>query len=133
MKKVVIGIVVAIAALAIAAAFVLVPLARHYGTDMGTYYTRVDNTKCADLKKTGAIEDDDEMRYEYTLPAYNDTGKRIITHFTASRVLREGAYLKLDVWPFFGVRNWEETSWDEIPSAAQVALPSPDATGKARG
>lgn len=133
MKKVIIGIIIAIAALAIAAVFVLVPLARDYGTNMGTYYTQVDNTKCVDLRETDAIEDDDEMRYEYTLPAYDDAGKRIVTHFTASRELREGAYLKLDVWPFFGVRNWEETEWEKIPPAAQVALPAPGAVDKAEG
>ena len=132
MKKVIIGIIIAIAALAIAASFVLVPLARDYGVNMGTYFTQVDNTKCVDLRETGAIEDDDEMRYEYTLPAYDDAGKRIVTHFTASRELREGAYLKLDVWPFFGVRNWEETEWEKIPPAAQMPLPSPTAASKVR-
>ena len=96
-----------------------------------TYYTRIDNTKVEQL-------DSGDMRYEYTLDAYNEKGnsKEVIFKtsrelkddaylkleeviFKTSRELKDDAYLKLDVMLTRGVKSWEEVQYDELPDKVQ--------------
>ena len=79
----------------------------------GIYYTRVDNSK-VDVLESG------DMRYEYTLDAYNENGKEKQVTFKTSRELKEGAYLKLDVMLTRGVKSWEEVRFDDLPSKVKA-------------
>lgn len=77
-----------------------------------TYYTRIDNTKVEQL-------DSGDMRYEYTLDAYNEKGNSKEVTFKTSRELKDDAYLKLDVMLTRGVKSWEEVQYDELPDKVQ--------------
>ena len=77
-----------------------------------TYYTRIDNTKVEQLSYG-------DMRYEYTLDAYNEKGNSKEVTFKTSRELKDDAYLKLDVMLTRGVKSWEEVQYDELPDKVQ--------------
>ena len=99
-----VGIVVVIAV------FVLVFWLLFY--QESTYYTRIDNTKVEQLSSG-------DMRYEYTLDAYNENGNLKEITFKTSRELRDGAYLELDVMITRGVKSWEEVQYEELPDKVQ--------------
>ena len=80
------------------------------------YYTQIDNTKIQEVSGT------DDMKYEYTLTAYNKNGKEKEIKFKTSRELREGAYLELDVMQMRGVVNWKEAQQNELPEAVKTAM-----------
>ena len=77
------------------------------------YYTQIDNSKVESLSTT------DNMKYQYTLTAYDEKGKRKEVTFKTNRELREDAYLKLEVMLTRGVTNWEEVQFDEMPKEVQ--------------
>ena len=77
-----------------------------------TYYTKIDNTKVEWLSSG-------DMRYEYTLDAYNEKGNAKEVTFKTSRELKDEAYLKLDVMLTRGVKSWEEVQFDELPDKVQ--------------
>ena len=77
------------------------------------YYTKVTNEEVETLDVT------DDMRYQYTLIAYNKQGKEKEVTFKTSRKLKDDAYLELDVMMSRGVRSWAEISYDELPEAVQ--------------
>ena len=80
------------------------------------YYTKIDNTKIEELSG------DEDMRYQYTLTAYNKNGKEKEIQFKTSRELREGAYLELDVMQMRGVVNWREVQQEELPNDVKAEM-----------
>ena len=80
------------------------------------YYTQIDNTKIEEISGT------DDMKYQYTLTAYNKNGKEKEVQFKTSRELREGAYLELDVMQIRGVINWREVQIEELPDDVKIAM-----------
>ena len=80
------------------------------------YYTQIDNTKIEEVSAT------DDMKYEYTLTAYNKNGKEKEVQFKTSRELREGAYLELDVMQIRGVVNWREVQQEELPDDVKAEM-----------
>ena len=80
------------------------------------YYTQIDNTKIEEVSAT------DDMKYEYTLTAYNKNGKEKEVKFKTSRELREGAYLELDVMQMRGVINWREVQKEDLPDGVKTAM-----------
>ena len=80
------------------------------------YYTKIDNTKIEEVSGT------DDMRYQYTLIAYDKNGKSKEVQFKTSRELREGAYLELDVMQMRGVVNWREVQANELPEDVKTAM-----------
>ena len=80
------------------------------------YYTQIDNTKIEEVSAT------DDMKYEYTLTAYNKNGKEKEVQFKTSRELREGADLELDVMQMRGVINWREVQTEDLPDDVKTAL-----------
>ena len=80
------------------------------------YYTQIDNTKIQEISGS------DDMKYEYTLTAYNKNGKEKEVKFKTSRELREGAYLELDVMQMRGVIYWREVQQDELPGDVKTAM-----------
>ena len=80
------------------------------------YYTQIDNTKIQE--ESGS----DDMKYQYTLTAYNKNGKEKEVQFKTSRELREGAYLELDVMQMRCVVNWREVQVDDLPEDVKTAM-----------
>lgn len=78
------------------------------------YYTQIDNTKVEGLITT------DNMKFQYTLFAYNEKGKKKEFTFKTSRELRNEAYLKLETNWAVGVRQWEEVQFEELPEKVKV-------------
>lgn len=76
------------------------------------YYTQIDNEKVQTL-------DSGDMRYEYSLEAYDKNGKSKTVTFKTSRELRDDAYLKLDVMITRGVKAWEEIEFKDMPKNVQ--------------
>ena len=82
------------------------------------YYTQIDNSKIQE------IDSDDEMKYEYTLPAFSEDGDEKEVSFKTVRHLRAGAYLKLSLRPVRGVITWEEVEQKQLPEDAETKLSS---------
>ena len=76
------------------------------------YYTQIDNEKVE-------ILDSGDMRYEYSLEAYDKNGKSKTVTFKTSRELRDDAYLKLNVMITRGVKTWEEIEFKDMPKNVQ--------------
>lgn len=58
-------------------------------------------------------------RYVYELTGYTDRGKSKKLRFSASKQLRQGAYLMLYATPLRGVTHWEEVTADELAGEAK--------------
>ena len=101
--------VIIVIALAIGAYYFLV-------VHKDVYYTQIDNTKIEELSES------DDMKYQYTLMAYNKNGKEKEVQFKTSRELREGAYLELDIMQMRGVINWREVQVDDLPDDVKTAM-----------
>ena len=80
------------------------------------YYTQIDNTKIEEVSGS------DDMKYQYTLTAYNKNGKSKEIQFKTSRELREDAYLELDVMQIRGVVDWKEVQQDELPEDVKTEM-----------
>lgn len=98
-------------------------LGSRFGWNFGTYYVQVDNDKCEPTSEETRQRFGEEMAFEYRLEGTRGDGSTANLSFLTSRELRDGAYLKCDVWPLLGVRSWEEVAWDAIPEPAQESLP----------
>lgn len=72
------------------------------------YYTQINNNE---------VKKNNDDRYEYSLPSYNKKGKEKKLSFTASKKLREEAYLKLYETRFRGITYWQEVQYEELPEA----------------
>lgn len=77
------------------------------------YYTQIDNSKVEAISAT------DEMKYQYTLDCYQESGKKKEISFKTSRELREDAYLMLEV-KATGVHSWKEVQYGELPEKVKV-------------
>lgn len=84
------------------------------GTGGTDYYTKIDNAKVKEIAPHG------EMNYSYTLISCNENGTKRDVSFETSKILKDGAYLRLEVAPIRGVVNWEEVEYTELPSAVQT-------------
>ena len=80
------------------------------------YYIQIDNTKIEELPGN------DDMKYQYTLIAYNKNGKEKEIQFKTTRELREDAYLELEVMSIRGVINWKEVQKENLPEAVRTEM-----------
>ena len=78
------------------------------------YYAQVDNAYVKDIIPRGG------MYYRYELPSVDDRGKERLLTFETTRLLREGAWLKITVAPIRGVTAWEEVQIDALPAILLV-------------
>lgn len=107
MKKVIIAGVIA------AAIFALCGGGYYYlFADYQDYYTQVDNGQIKEIN-------DDDMKYEYTLKAYDKDGNEKEYTFMTVRKLRQDAYLHLSTLPLRGVIEWEEIKPDKMPDGVK--------------
>lgn len=79
------------------------------------YYTKIDNSQMELLPES------EEMRYEYNLKSFDDKGRSRKLKFKASKELKEGAYLQLEVRSA-GVYKWKEVQFNEMPEKVQEKL-----------
>ena len=77
-----------------------------------TCYAQVDNARLTEIIPRGG------MYYRYELPAFDEKGKERTVSFETNRVLRDDAYLRLNVAPIRGVTSWEEVTPEDIPDRA---------------
>lgn len=78
-------------------------------------YVQIDNSRVTELSDGG------DMPYEYTLTGYDAKGRTKSVRFKAYRILREDAYLALEMGAF-GVIRWKEAGYDELPNAVQQKM-----------
>lgn len=78
------------------------------------YYTQVDNSKIEQISET------DDMKFEYSLTAYNSSGRKKEVKFKTRRELREGAFLKLEMMTIVGVKEWQEVQMEELPEKVKM-------------
>lgn len=82
------------------------------------YYTKIDNTK---LQEVSINSDSSDMKYEYTLDCYNKDGKKRNLKFKTFRILKQDAYLLLEVRSL-GVHKWEEVQYNDLPQKVQEKI-----------
>lgn len=82
------------------------------------YYTKIDNTK---VQEVSANSDSSDLKYEYTLDCYNKDGKKRNLKFKTFRILKEDAYLLLEVRAL-GVHKWEEVQYNDLPQKVQEII-----------
>lgn len=66
------------------------------------YYTIVNNSE---------VVSKGTEKYEYRLDSYDEQGNKKNLSFETSRLLKENAFLKLEVVPLRGVISWEEVQF----------------------
>lgn len=76
------------------------------------FYAKIDNSKIRELSSK------EDMKYEYTLDSYNKNGRKRTLDFKTSRLLKEGAYISLEVRSV-GVHKWEEVKYNDLPQKVQ--------------
>lgn len=77
------------------------------------YFLQVDNTKVSEITPHGG------MSYRYTIQAFRADGSGQQIDFDTSRVLREEAFVRLEVAPVRGIISWSEVDYEELPAAVQ--------------
>lgn len=80
------------------------------------YYVQVDNSKIEQVSNS------DDMKYQYTLTAYNKNGRAKEVKFKTSRELREDAYLELEVMTVRGVYGWKEVQPEALPDKVKAEM-----------
>jgi uncharacterized protein (TIGR01655 family) len=78
------------------------------------YYTIINNSEVVS-KGTD--------KYEYQLDSYDEQGNKKNISFGTSRLLKENAFLKLEVVPLRGVVSWEEVQYKELPEQVKNVYP----------
>ncbi|WP_028391119.1 YxeA family protein [Bacillus cihuensis] len=118
MKKVIISCTVIAAILIGGLVFIQDVNLNRLGAD--EYYTRIEGQgkKIEDKADNGQKY----VSYEYELPAYDQEGKKKTLTFTATKQLREKAYLSLFVKDGKGVTSYQEVTKEELPEKAKDKL-----------
>ncbi|WP_025027867.1 YxeA family protein [Caldalkalibacillus mannanilyticus] len=119
MKKIIIASAVIVAIVFGALVFLQNVNINRLGAD--EYYTQVEGQgeRLEDILSSGEIM----VRYEYTLPAFNQAGQQKLLTFTAPKQLQEKAYLVLYVKNEKVVTSYQEVNEQEIPEKAAEKLP----------
>lgn len=87
------------------------------------YYTRIDNLKYEENNSSGGVADlTGGMKYLYTLKSYASDGAEKDITFGADKILKDGAYLKLEYTLTRGVLDWGEVEWEALPRNVQAKL-----------
>lgn len=79
------------------------------------FYAKVRDPQVKELSSK------EEMKYEYTLEAFNVQGKEKKLTFKSVDPLNNGEYLKIEVLST-GVHHFDRISYADIPARAQAAI-----------
>ena len=115
MKQARIALIVVLVVLGVLAAAVLGmgTLYQSSAENAADYYSRIDNSLAAPINPHGG------MNYRYTLQAYRADGQGKSLELDTSRILKDGAFIKIQVAPMRGVIGWEEMQYEQLPPAVQ--------------
>ena len=78
-----------------------------------SYFSRIDNEQVEAITPHGG------MNYRYSLQVYSEDGKPSSLDLDTSRILKDGAFIRIETAPIRGVIRWEELQYGELPSAVQ--------------
>ena len=110
-----------LAVLVVSVLFVSLGILYRTTTDSAeSWYIQIDNNLVTEITPHGG------MNYRYPVTAYDEDGGSRSVDFDTSRVLRDGAYLRLEIAAFRGVISWEEVAWEALPAAVQGRLGAPN-------
>lgn len=99
------------------------------GSGSAEYYAQIDNTKVEQVDSNGGVVNfKGNLPYSYTLLSYDENGSEKEITFGTSRELRDEAFIRLTVMPVWGVLDWSEVQYGELPAAVQnhYSAPSDD-------
>lgn len=118
MKKKLIGLGIVIVIIIGGLIFMQTVNLNRLGAD--AYYTQIkgEGKTIEDKMSDGSIF----TRYEYELPAYDKDGNEKTLTFTATKQLREDAYLLLYVKNSKGVTSYQEVKAEDLPEKAADLL-----------
>lgn len=89
----------------------------------GDYYVKIDNAHISENEPAdGFISLESREPYVYDLRSVNEAGDEAKLKFGASRELRQGAFLKLNLQPIRGVLSWSEVLEEELPPTVASVL-----------
>lgn len=77
------------------------------------YYGQIDNGSVSGITPHGG------MNYQYALHVYKENGEGTDMTLDTSRILRDGAFIRIEVAPMRGVIGWAEMLLDELPEAVR--------------
>lgn len=83
------------------------------GANAVSYYSRIDNEKAAAIPPHGG------MNYRYSLQVYGEDGEGKALDLDTSRILKDGAFIRIEVAALRGVISWEEVQYEELPAPVQ--------------
>lgn len=83
------------------------------GENAVSWYGRIDNDLVEPITPHGG------MNYRYSLVVYGADGGRRSLDLDTSRVLKDGAFIRIEVAPIRGVISWEEMQYEQLPAAVQ--------------
>lgn len=83
------------------------------GENAVSYYSRIDNNLVEPITPHGG------MNYRYSLVVYGEDGGEKQLDLDTSRVLKDGAFIRIEVAPLRGVISWEEIQYGQLPAAVQ--------------
>lgn len=118
MKKIKPAVIVLTAALVVALGgiFALGFLYQSTAENATSLYSRIDNTQVEEITPHGG------MQYRYTLQAYAEDGTGQELVLDTSRILKDGAYIRVEVAALRGVISWEEVQPAELPAPVQTHM-----------
>ncbi len=94
--------------------FLLLGIFYQFTTDnTQNYFVQIDNTQVSEITPHGG------MNYRYTLRAFDVAGAEKEIDFDTSRILKEGAFVCLEVAPVRGIISWSEVDYSELPDIVQ--------------
>lgn len=83
------------------------------GENAVSWYSRIDNNLVEPITPHGG------MNYRYSLTAYGEDGGEKPLDLDTSRVLKDGAFIRIEVAPIRGVISWEEVQYAQLPAPVQ--------------
>ena len=110
----ILGVAAALLMLGIAA---LAYLFQYTGNNAVSYYGRIDNDLVEEITPHGG------MNYRYHMPVYLEDGSREDLDLDTSRILKDEAYICIEVAPLRGVISWAELQYEELPIPVQAHYP----------
>ena len=92
-------------------------LFQYTGNNTTDYYGCIDNDLVEKITPHGG------MNYRYRLPVYLEDGSREDLDLDTARVLKDEAYIRIEVAPLRGVISWAELQYEELPVPVQAHYP----------
>ncbi|WP_157843217.1 YxeA family protein [Bacillus sp. FJAT-42315] len=105
----------------IVAAIIMISLTFFVKNELADMLNPLVPQKDVFVKVEGSGEEVDASTFEYTLKGIDEDGEETKVTFTASKQLREGAYLKVNTKRTY-VKAWEEIQYNDLPADVQSKI-----------